>query len=120
MSTILYHQGDVLLKRCGNFKEFKKNYPAIPEGSKKLKTNLVLKGQTNSHALYGGKFEIFEGEVKFIRVTKPCKLDHVQDHLAKKPKHAEHHAQEIEVGEYWVDGVQEYDHMKEEQRQVID
>jgi hypothetical protein len=119
--SILIQQGDCLLKKCGNFPEFKKNHAEIPKKAKKLKTNLVLKGNTNSHALYGGAFQIFEHEgVRFVKVNMPTKLDHVKDHTTRKAVHAEHHAQMIEVGEYWLDGVMEYDHQKEEKRQVID
>lgn len=120
MENLIYQQGDCLLKRCGN-NEYFIGHKSIPESAKKVKGNLLLKGQTNSHALYGGKFQLFEHEkVTFLKVEKTTKLDHVQDHTVKKPKHAEHHAQEILPGEYFLDAVLEFDHFLEESRQVVD
>lgn len=117
----MVQQGDCLIKKCGEFGVFKKEFTSIPADAKKVKGNLVLKGTTNSHALYGGKFQLLTHEgTLFINVTKETKLDHVKDHRVAKPKHAEHHAIGIPPGEYFFDGVMEYDHMKEERRQVID
>ena len=117
----MIQQGDCLIKKCGVVGIFKKEFNSIPTEAKKVKGNLVLKGTTNSHALYGGKFELltYEGTL-FIKVIKETKLDHVKDHRTTKSKHAEHHAIKIEPGEYFFDGVMEYDHMKNERRQVID
>lgn len=113
-------QGDCLIKKCGNFDVFEKEYASIPESAKPVPGNLVLKGQTNSHALYGGKFQLLENEgVLFIKVDEPTVLDHVKDHLSVR-ENAEHHAQWIPKGEYFFDGVLEYDHLLEESRQVID
>lgn len=121
MENIIYQQGDVILKKCGVKGYFAKEFECIPEEAKKIKGNLLLKGQTNSHALYGGKFQLYSHEgIIFLEVIKETTLDHVQDHLAKKPKHAEHHAQKISVGTYFLSPLMEYDHMKEESRQVID
>ena len=118
---IIIQQGDCLLKKCGEFGYFKVEHKEIPKGAKLIKGNLLLKGQTNSHALYGGKFELrTHNGVTFLDVKKETKLDHVQDHRVAKPKHAEHHAQKIPVGQYFLDGVMEYDHQKEEARVVID
>lgn len=114
-------QGDCLIKKCGEFGVFQQEFKSIPKSAKKIKGNLVLKGQTNSHALYGGKFELLNHEgTLFINVIKTTKLDHVQDHRVLKPKHAEHHAIPIEPGEYFFGGVMEFDHQKNEARQVID
>lgn len=118
----LIQQGDCLLKRVGISGLFTKEYLTIPKTAKPIKTNLVLKGTNNSHALYGGEFTVLkdvDGTI-FIKVTKSTKLDHVQDHKAKKPKHAEHHAQIIPVGEYFLSQVVEYDHFLEESRVIID
>lgn len=115
-------QGDVLIKKCGANDVFVDTQPSIPNTAKKVKGNLVLKGTTNSHALYGGQFQLYKDDkgVLFIRVTKTTKLDHVQDHKALRPKHAEHHAIKIPPGDYYVSPLMEYDHGKEESRQVID
>lgn len=114
-------QGDCLIKKCGNFGVFTTEYADIPPQAKKVKGNLVLKGTTNSHALYGGKFQLYtDGTVLFIEVTKDTKLDHVQDHKAAKPKHAEHHAIKIPPGKYFFSPLMEFDHQKNESRQVID
>lgn len=113
-------QGDCLIKKCGKFGVFETEHSKIPNDATEKLGNLVLKGQTNSHALYGGKFQLLEKDsVLFIRVDEATVLDHVKDHLSK-PEKAEHHAQWIPVGEYFFDGVMEYDHLKEESRQVID
>lgn len=114
-------QGDCLIKKIGAFGVFKKEFSEIPKDAKKIKGNLVLKGQTNSHALYGGKFQLFQkDDILFIRVIEPTVLDHVKDHLTKKAVKAEHHAQWIPVGDYFHTGVLERDHIRNETRQVID
>jgi hypothetical protein len=115
-------QGDVLLKKVGVKGIFKKEYAAIPKTAKPIKGNLVLKGTNNSHALYGGKFQLYEASDKtlFIKVTKDTTLDHVKDHTAKTAVHAEHHAQTVPVGEYFVSPIFEYDHQLEESRIIID
>lgn len=113
-------QGDAIIKKCGTKGVFKREFESIPKDAKEKSGNLVLKGQTNSHALYGGKFQLLEYDgVLFIRVTEPTVLDHVRDHMSTRER-AEHHAQWIPAGEYFFDGVMEYDHLKEESRQVID
>ncbi len=121
MSKIIIQQGDAILKRCGVKNTFKDEFDSIPKSAKKINSNLILKGTTNSHALYGGKFTLYkDGERLFVDVKKATTLDHVQDHLSKKPKHAEHHSQVIPVGQWFVDELLEYDHMLEESRRVID
>lgn len=112
-------QGDCLIKKCGSFGVFEVEHPAIPKDAKEVKGNLVLKGQTNSHALYFGEFKLYQsGETLFIDVLTPTILDHVKDHAHQV--RAEHHAQWIPVGEYFHDGILEYDHIKQESRRVID
>ena len=115
-------QGDCIIKKVGVLGIFNKEYSAIPKDIKPVKGNLILKGTTNSHALYGGKFSLMKSKdgTLFIKVTKATKLDHVENHLVKKPKHAEHHAIKLPVGEYFLDNLMEYDHQKEESRIVID
>lgn len=114
-------QGDCLIKKIGLHGVFKVEHESIPNDCEKLPGNLVLKGNTNSHALYGGKFELLrKGETLFIRVTEPTVLDHVKDHNSSTPAHAEHYAQWIPVGDYFFSGILEKDHIKDEVRQVID
>ena len=121
MENLIYQQGDAILKKVGIFDVFEKEYSEIPKEAKPLKTNLVLKGQTNSHALYGGEFEILEHDnILFVNVKKETVLDHVKDHNLLNPEHAEHHSQKIEAGQYFVSPLMEYDHLKNESRQVID
>lgn len=121
MDNLIYQQGDLILKAVGNFGIFEKEYSEIPNDAKKVKGNLLLKGQTNSHALYGGEFVLSEKDgVLFLEVIEPTVLDHVKDHNAALPEHAEHHAQTIEVGKYFVAPLLEYDHLLEESRRVID
>lgn len=118
--SVIFHQGDCLLKKCGTKGIFKVEHKAIPEDAIEKPGNLVLKGQTNSHALYGGNFRLLEKNgILFIKVIEPTVLDHVKDHLGAR-ENAEHHAQWIPQGEYFFDGVMEYDHLREESRQVID
>lgn len=113
-------QGDCLIKQCGKHNVFEREWHKIPDNVQPVEGNLVLKGQTNSHALYGGKFQLLRNdEALFIRVEEATVLDHVKDHLSARES-AEHHAQWIPPGEYFFDGVMEYDHLKEESRQVID
>ena len=113
-------QGDCLIKKVGIFNVFEKEFNKIPSGTKKREGNLILKGQTNSHALYGGKFKLSEKDgVLFIKVEKATVLDHVRDHVGARES-AEHHAQWIPPGEYFFDGVMEFDHLLQESRQVFD
>lgn len=112
-------QGDVLIKKIGKHGVFEKEYEQIPDDVKPKLGNLVLKGAMNSHALYKGKFDLLEKDnVTFIRVHEATVLDHVKD-LASSER-AEHHAQWIPPGEYFVDQVQERDHLLEESRAIID
>lgn len=112
-------QGDVLIKKCGTKGIFEVEYESIPEDATPLKTNLVLKGNTNSHALYGGEFTLLQKDNRlFLDVRKTTTLDHVKDLVSNQ--RAEHHAQEIPPGHYFVDALKEFDHIKEESRRVID
>lgn len=112
-------QGDCHIKKCGKFDVFVKEYNDIPKDAKKVSGNLVLKGNTNSHALYFGDFQLFEKDgVLFIDVKTPTILDHVKDH--KYQVRAEHHSQWLPVGKYFVDDLLEYDHLLQEARKVID
>ena len=113
-------QGDCLIKKCGIHNIFEVEHDSIPKGTIERKGNLVLKGQTNSHALYGGRFQLSEKDgTLFINVEVATVLDHVKDHIGVRES-AEHHAQWIPPGEYFFDGIMEYDHILQESRQVID
>lgn len=121
MDKLIYVQGDCILKRCGIHNVFVKEFESIPEDAKIIQGNLLLKGQTNSHALYGGEFQLYEYDsLIFVDVKKETTLDHVKDHRTATPEHAEHHAQNIPVGQYFVWPLLEYDHLLEESRRVID
>lgn len=116
-------QGDCIIKKIGDYSDvFVKGFSKMPPDIKPIQGNLVLKGSTNSHALYGGKFQLFTSESHpeyvFLRVEEPTVLDHVTDLRTGNP--AEHYAQWIPKGDYFYDGLKEYDHISEEQRRVLD
>lgn len=111
-----FQQGDCILVQLGD-KNFQ-NAPTTIKGEKQ-KSNIVLKGNVNSHALYDGEFEIFNdnGQI-FVDVKTFAILDHVKDTVTNV--HAEHHAQYIPKGRYFLRGVLEFDHLEQMSRQVID
>ena len=112
-------QGDCIVKKCGTSGVFTKEFSSIPKNATPTGSNLVLKGQQNNHAIYYGEFEVLEKDgVTFLRVDAPCILDHVRD--LKTQTHAEHHAMWIPPGEYFIDQLNEYDHLAEESRKLID
>lgn len=97
-------QGDVLLKKCNG----------VPAGMKKLNHGIVAEGEATGHAhrLAGNNYELYEHPQKhslFIVVKKPTKLTH-----------EEHGDIDLPPGDYFVDGVKEYDHFNEEARRVVD
>lgn len=113
-------QGDCPLKKVGIFGVFEKEYADIPADTEEVQGNLVLKGQTNSHALYGGEFVLSKkDDVVFVEVIEPTVLDHVKDHNSGQ-EHAEHHAQWIPVGQYFYDGMDEFNHLTEESKRIVD
>lgn len=114
-----FQQGDVLIKPCGSFGVFEREFDKIPIEAIEQNSCLVFRGVNNSHAIYGGKFKIldFEG-VRFIRIDEPSTLDHVKN--LETMERAEHNAIEIPTGEWFVETVNEYDHLKEESRKIID
>lgn len=111
-----FQQGDCILVQLGD--ENFINAPIEITGVKQ-ESNIVLKGNVNSHALYDGEFEIFNdnGQI-FINVKSFAILDHVKDTVNNI--HAEHHAQYIPKGQYFLRGVLEFDHLEQMSRQVID
>lgn len=119
LKSPIIQQGDCILKKCGVKDIFIDQFDSIPTKAKPVNGNLLLKGNTNSHALYGGKFQIYEHDkTTFLRVDETTVLDHVKDLTSNS--HAEHHAQYIPTGEYFIDELLEYDHLTEESRRVID
>lgn len=103
-------QGDVWLKKCGVKGVFLQEFEAIPEDAKPVEGKVLYYGDNNTHAFESGKFQMFEkDQVRFLRVTEPATLSH-----------GEHGSHVIEPGEYFLDIVREYDHLKEESRRVID
>lgn len=112
-----FQQGDCILAQLGD-----QNFVDAPTKitGEKVKSNLVLKGMTNSHALYEGDFDIYkDGDNIFVDVKTYTVLDHVRnaDHTRE---HAEHHGQYIPKGKYFFRGVFETDHLEKLNRQVID
>lgn len=119
LKSPIIQQGDCILKKCGVYGIFEEEHSSIPMHAEPVSGNLLLKGSSNSHALYGGKFQIFKVKDQiFLRVDETTVLDHVKD-LASKAK-AEHHAQYIPPGEYFLDELLEYDHLLQESRRIID
>lgn len=111
-----FQQGDCILVQLGDQNFL--NAPTKITGEKQ-QSNVVLKGNVNSHALYDGEFEIFndKGQI-FVDVKTFAILDHVKDTVNNV--HAEHHAQYIPKGQYFLRGVLEFDHLEQMSRQVID
>ena len=92
-----YQQGDVLL-----FESDK------PKGLKKLKTDLLHKGQQNHHRMRG-KFSIGKvGDTVYLESTK------------SELFHEEHETIKIGKGFYRLGIALEYDHQLQESRRVID
>lgn len=112
-------QGDVLWKRCGVKGYFEKEFDSIPQEAKPTGSNLVLKGANNSHALYGGRFTVLSHDgVTFLDIQEATIIDHVKD--LETMIRAEHHAQTIQPGQYFIDQVNEFDHLENESRKIID
>lgn len=94
-----FQQGDCLLKQCA----------IDSENAKRVNSDLLHKGQNHHHRLRG-KFEMYEdGGKRFVRAGEGAELFH-----------EEHKAIALPPGEYRLDIVLEYDHLREESRQVID
>lgn len=100
-----YQQGDTLYYPC-----------ELPSGLKELKTDVVQEGEATGHAhrLHGSSddYQLFENpkqKVKYLRIVKPVAL-----------RHEEHHEVLLPPGDYRIGIVREYDHFKEEAKQVVD
>ena len=111
-----FQQGDCILAQVGD--ENFKDAPTKISGELQ-KSNLILKGVNNSHALYEGDFEIYRDDsLLFVKVNTYTVLSHVRD--LQSNAWAEHHAQYIPKGEYFLRGILEFDHLEKMARQVID
>lgn len=96
-----YQQGDVIFRVTEK-----------PENTKKLKGNVVVEGSHggNNHVLGGKGFCLLESNGKaFLEVTSPTEALHKEHKTIKLPK-----------GFYEIVRVQEYDHIEEESRIVLD
>lgn len=79
-------------------------------GLKKISGDLLHKGQQHHHRLSGGSFAILtDGTDRFVDVKKATKL-----------VHEEHKPIFLAKGKYRLKLVNEYDHLLEESRKVID
>lgn len=96
-----YQTGDILY-----FKE-----PKLPKGLKTEKTGIVLRSPVtgHTHAVKNGKILKSKEGVMFISVPKKATLTHPEHKDLALPK-----------GEYRIQIVNEYDHLAEEARKVID
>jgi hypothetical protein len=92
-----YQHGDVLLKEA-----------ELPKEAKKVKTNVLHKGLNHTHNLTG-KFQVYSCEQDIYLVSSGCNV-----------VHGEHKPIAILKGVYKKSIVVEYDHFKEESREVID
>lgn len=103
--TYLRRHGDVLLLTKNEFK--------IPSEVKLLPGSLIHKGTNNSHVIEG-KAEIgqYEGK-KYLRVIEDSMVSHVGGSST-------HHSKPIPRGDYWVEIQSYYDHLSEEEKQVVD
>lgn len=111
-----FQHGDVILAQIGDTNFI--DSPVEIKGEK-VSSNLILKGVNNSHALYEGDFDIYkDGENLFVDVKTFAILEHVKD-LESRSK-AEHHAQYIPKGRYFLRVIVEFDHLEKMARQVID
>lgn len=85
----------------------------IPKDASVTKTDILQWGEvtTHAHRLYGDGYTVYETKEKqkYLRIVKPTAL-----------RHEEHKEINLPPGDYRIDITREYDHFKEESRQVID
>lgn len=82
---------------------------SIPKGALKHPGNLIHQGRDHHH-LIEGDFDLFQdGDKLFIKANSECALTH-----------PEHKTITLPAGLYLKGIVQEYDHLTEESRAVID
>lgn len=108
--------GAIELRRHGDLLLFTQLKYKVPEPKKLKATRLLFKGTNNEHYFSKGEVKMYvEGDKRFLRVTKKAVLSHSDP--SPKTKHGDG---ELPVGDYWVEVKQEYDHLREESRNVID
>lgn len=104
-SKSFMQQGDVLI--------FRRNPAKVNLGeAKKQDTNILAEGEATGHAhrLIGGDFDVMKSDrMMLLIVRKEAILEH-----------EEHGPITLGEGFYEIDRVREYDHFKEEARQVAD
>lgn len=98
-----FQQGDCLLKWQNNSSKDKMTINLVV-----LETDLLHKGDNHHHRVRGN-FKILKHENDIYLESSGCELFH-----------EEHNTIEIPMGVYKLSLVQEYDHFKEEARNVID
>jgi hypothetical protein len=84
----------------------------MPEGYKKVKTNVLFEGKTigHKHKIVNGSFELYQkGDTLFLSANSKLKVEH-----------EEHKTTTIFPGKYIVDRPREMDHVKNLERKVID
>jgi len=81
----------------------------LPSGLEKIKGGLIHQGRDHPHTIEGAFALWKKGEALFIEAVEPCAL-----------KHPEHKTVMLPPGIYEKGVVQEYDHLLEESRAVID
>jgi hypothetical protein len=100
---MIYRHGDLCIK----------SIEKLPEGLKKLNTNIVAEGGAtgHSHTLLGQDFEIYEDAkgVMYLSIASPTEITH-----------QEHETKEIGKGYYIIEREQEFDPFSEEINKVRD
>lgn len=97
-----YQHGDVLVKKIGS----------LPEGLKKLSTNVLMDGEATGH-----KHVVAQGEYELNEKSGTLYLTAKGDVIIK---HDEHKPITIPEGNYVIGQVREYDFFADEIRQVRD
>lgn len=113
METVdMRRHGDVLLLTKNGF--------TIPTDIKLTHGTLIHKGTNNSHVIQGkGEFSEMmtrpsDGrQFKYMRVLEDSTVSHVGGSST-------HHSKPIPKGDYWVEIQSYYDHLAEEEKQVVD
>lgn len=100
---MFYQQGDVLFKRVKN----------IPEGAKRKHDPLLVEGEATGHhhsiATKAGWMVYMVGLEMYLRNKQEIEI-----------KHQEHGPIMLPAGDWKIDQVKEYDHLREISRRVVD
>ena len=104
--TDLRRHGDVIILTQKGFK--------IPADVKLTPGKLIHQGSSNQHVISKGA-ALFGGDdsKRYIRVEKAATVSHIGGT-------ATHDSKPLPVGDYWYEIQSFYDHLTEEQKQVID